>query len=389
MGVHPRFTVVIPVQNRADVVGRAIASVVAQTFADLELILVDDGSTDDSVAAARAVADKRVRIFRQEQQGLEAARSAGMQQARGSWVLFLDPDDEVAPAWLARLGRLIDSTQAELVSCGGEQFYRDGTQSTFRPVLLSPQPVDPASKWHHPVDHGYKACFRSGTFAASRERLELVGAFRPLSQQNSSHLLVSTVTSAGVGNLGDEDPAQAGAHCFSPDSFDLASRQEPEAVPALSLLEIGQRLAAAVIEDGHIISYTPEPLVRWNEAPDGPCADGDALRLSWALQALDAMARTPIPDAMLLSRYATIGGIAAARLRQHTQARSMFKLARQASPEVAKHWTRWAASCISPISNRIWQPTPEHSAESSVPVLSEEASLLSSPDLFAQAASAA
>ena len=100
-------------------------------------------------------------------------------------------------------------------------------------------------------------------------------------------------------------------------------------------------------------------------------------------------ALTPIPDAMLLSRYATIGGIAAARLRQHTQARSMFKLARQASPEVGKHWTRWAASCVAPISNRIWQPTPEYSAESSVPVLSEEASLLSSPDLFAQAASAA
>ncbi|MTA73630.1 MAG: hypothetical protein F2942_02835 [Actinobacteria bacterium] len=197
------------------------------------------------------------------------------------------------------------------------------------------------------------------------------------------------MTSAGVGNLGDADPAQSGAHCFSPDSFDLASRQEQEAAPALSLLEIGQRLAAAVIEDGHIISYTPEPLVRWNEAPDGPCADGDALRLSWALQALDAMARTPIPEAMLLARYATIGGVAAARLRQHTQARSMFKLARQASPEVSKHWTRWAASWIAPISNRVWQPTPENSAESSVPVLSEEASLLSTPDLFAQAASAA
>ncbi|CAB4742423.1 unannotated protein [freshwater metagenome] len=390
--MHPRFSVVIPVQNRADVVGRAIASVVAQTFADFELLVVDDGSTDDSVAAARAVADKRVKILRQEHHGIEAARAAGMQLAHGKWVLFLDPDDEVAPAWLARLGRLIDSTDAELVSCGGEQFYRDGTQSTFRPVLLEPQPVDPASKWHHPVDHGFKACFRSGTFAASRARLERVGAFTPLAEPSSDHLLASTVRSAGVGQLNSENSAPA---TFDPAAFDPAAL-DPTALdrcplipPALSLLEIGKRLADSVIDDGQIISHTPEPLVRWNEAPEEPCAGGDALRLSWSLQALDAMARTPIPDAMLLARYATIGGVAAARLRNHAQARSMFKLARQASPEVPKHWARWVASCVAPLSNQIWEPTPEFEAEASVPVLSEEGSLLSSSELLAQSASAA
>ncbi|MEI7886432.1 MAG: glycosyltransferase family A protein [Actinomycetes bacterium] len=387
--MHPRFSVVIPVQNRADVVGRAIASVVAQTFADFELLLVDDGSTDDSVAAARAVADRRVRILRQKQQGIEAARAAGMQQSKGTWILFLDPDDEVAPAWLARLGRLIDSTDAALVSCGGEQFYRDGTQITFRPVLLEPQPVDPQTKWHHPLDHGYKACFRSGTFAASRERLERIGAFTPVATQNSSHLLVSTVQSAGVGHLSDENTAPTACLRLSPDAFDPDLQPRPAALRALSLLEIGKRVAATVIADGRIVSHTPEPLVRWNEPPEEPCADGDALRLSWALQALDAMARTPIPDGVLLARYATIGGVAAARLRHHTQARSMFKLARQASPEVPKHWARWAASCISPLSNRIWEPTPEHEAESAVPVLSAEGSLLSDPEVFTQTISAA
>ena len=380
--VHPRFSVVIPVQNRADVVGRAIASVVSQTFADFELLVVDDGSTDDSVAAARAVADKRVKILRQEHQGIEAARAAGMQLAKGKWVLFLDPDDEVAPAWLARLGRLIDSTDAELVSCGGEQFYRDGTQSTFRPVLLEPQPVDPASRWHHPVDHGYKACFRSGTFASSRERLERIGAFTPLAKPNGDHLLVSTVRSAGVGQLNSEATAPTQIDPAALD-FGLATP------PALSLLEIGKRLADSVINDGQIISHTPEPLIRWNESPEEPCAGGDELRLNWALQALDAMARTPIPDSMLLARYATIGGVAAARLRKHAQARSMFKLARQASPEVPKHWARWLASCVAALSNRIWEPTQEFEAEAIVPVLSEEGSLLSSPEMLAQPASAA
>ncbi len=387
--MHPRFSVVIPVQNRADVVGRAIASVVSQTFAEFELIVIDDGSTDDTVAAARAVSDKRVKILRQEQRGLEAARSAGMQQTSGAWILFLEADNEVAPAWLARLGRLIDSTKAELVSCGGEQFYRDGTQSTFRPVLLEPQSVDPSSRWHHPVDHGYKACFRSGSFATSRERLERIGAFSSLAEPNSSHLLVSTVHSAGVGNLSPDNAAPTALRWMNPDTFDHANQTRGAIIPALTLLDIGRRLAASVVADGEIISHTPEPLVRWNEAPEEPCADGDALRLSWARQALDAMARTPIPDGLLLARYATIGGIAAARLRQHNQARSMFRLARQASPEVPKHWLRCAASWVTPVSNRIWQPTPEHSAEASVPVLSEEGSLLSNPEVFSPATTAA
>ncbi|MEX0768867.1 MAG: glycosyltransferase family 2 protein [Microthrixaceae bacterium] len=388
-GVHPRFSVVIPVQNRADVVGRAIASVVSQTFAEFELILVDDGSTDDSVAAARAVSDQRVRILRQEQRGLDAARVAGMQHSSGSWILFLEADDEVAPAWLARLGRLIDSTDAQLVSCGGEQFYRDGTQSTFRPVLLEPQTADPSSRWHHPIDHGYKACFRSGTFAASRKRLEQVGAFTSLAEPNSSHLLVSTVQSAGVGNLSADNAAPASLRWINPSTFDLANQAKLAAPPALTLLEIGRRLAVSVVTDGEIIGHTPEPLVRWNEAPEEPCADGDALRLSWALQALDAMARTPIPDGLLLARYATIGGIAAARLRQQAQARSMFNLARQASPRVSKHWLRWVASWVAPVSHRIWQPSPESSAEASVPVLSQEGSLLTTPQVFAEADSAA
>ena len=75
--MRPRFSVVIPVRDRADVVGRAVASVLAQTFAGLEVVVVDDGSTDDSVAAARAVADGRVRIVRQEAAGLESARRSG------------------------------------------------------------------------------------------------------------------------------------------------------------------------------------------------------------------------------------------------------------------------------------------------------------------------
>ena len=110
--VPPRFSVIIAVQDREDVVGRAVAGVLAQTFVDLEVVVVDDGSTDDSVAAARAVADSRVRIVRQERAGIAAARTSGLQRATGDWIMVLDPDDEVAAGWLARMGRIIDATGA-------------------------------------------------------------------------------------------------------------------------------------------------------------------------------------------------------------------------------------------------------------------------------------
>ncbi len=132
-GVHPRFSVVIPVRDRADVVGRAVASVLAQTFAALEVVVVDDASTDHSVAAVRAVSDGRVRIVDGPAAGVEVARWSGVAAARGPWIAFVDPDDEVAPGWLARLGRLADATGAVLVSCGGEQVHADGSTTLVGP----------------------------------------------------------------------------------------------------------------------------------------------------------------------------------------------------------------------------------------------------------------
>ncbi|MFN7151961.1 MAG: glycosyltransferase family 2 protein, partial [Microthrixaceae bacterium] len=97
----------IPVRDQADVIGRAVASVLAQTFAGLEVVVVDDGSSDGSVAAARAVSDGRVRIVRHDPHGVDTARAVGVRRAHGRWVALLDADDEAAPGWLARMGRLI------------------------------------------------------------------------------------------------------------------------------------------------------------------------------------------------------------------------------------------------------------------------------------------
>ena len=171
--VRPRFSVVIPVRDRADVVGRAVASVLAQTFADVEVVVVDDGSTDDSVAAARAVSDGRVRIVAQNAVGPAAARRSGIERAHGRWVALLDPDDEVAPGWLARLGRLADATGAVLVSCGGEQLHDDGSATTIGPTPL--RAAGTPDRGSTPTS----ACFRPGAFAVRRDLMLADGVMEP------------------------------------------------------------------------------------------------------------------------------------------------------------------------------------------------------------------
>ena len=87
------FSVILPLYNKRETVSNAVASVLGQGFADFELIIVDDGSTDGSVGALRDVKDPRVRILSQPNRGAGAARNAGAAAASHRWLAFLDADD--------------------------------------------------------------------------------------------------------------------------------------------------------------------------------------------------------------------------------------------------------------------------------------------------------
>jgi len=96
----PRVSVVIPLYNKAESVLAAVGSVLRQSFADFELIVVDDGSTDSGVPLVAGIGDRRIRLLAQANAGPGAARNRGLGEARGEYVAFLDADDEWGPEFL-------------------------------------------------------------------------------------------------------------------------------------------------------------------------------------------------------------------------------------------------------------------------------------------------
>jgi glycosyltransferase involved in cell wall biosynthesis len=91
--MNPKVSVVIPTYNRADKVRKSIDSVLAQTFTDVEVIVVDDGSSDNTGQMLAEIYGDRIRYFAQTNQGVSVARNRGIEEAKGEWVAFLDSDD--------------------------------------------------------------------------------------------------------------------------------------------------------------------------------------------------------------------------------------------------------------------------------------------------------
>ncbi len=133
----PTFTVIVPCFNGEATLAESLQSALGQVSAALEVIVVDDGSTDGSagIALALAQADARVSVVRQQNAGVGAARNAGLARARGRYVSFLDADDLMEPHKLARQGAVLDADEAiGLVLCDG--CVIDGAGSQVWPTLV-------------------------------------------------------------------------------------------------------------------------------------------------------------------------------------------------------------------------------------------------------------
>lgn len=140
----PKTSVIMPVYNVAPYVEKCARSVLAQTEQDLELILVDDGSTDSSGALCDGLSkeDSRVRVIHQENAGLGGARNRGIEEALGEYLLFVDSDDWLEPGILESARKAAEKTGADLVFFNFRTVDEAGNAlSEFREAQPKNQPL--------------------------------------------------------------------------------------------------------------------------------------------------------------------------------------------------------------------------------------------------------
>ncbi|RZK26228.1 MAG: glycosyltransferase, partial [Flavobacterium sp.] len=137
----PQLSIVIPVYNKGEFIGACINSIITQTFTDFELILVNDGSTDDSAEICNAwnLKDKRIKVVHQSNAGVSAARNKGISMASGTYIGFADGDDILEPDMYEILLSNANVYNADISVCGVkkifphkvERYYGTGKVKTY------------------------------------------------------------------------------------------------------------------------------------------------------------------------------------------------------------------------------------------------------------------
>ena len=146
--ISPTISVVMPTYNRGYIIRRAIESVINQTCADWEMVIVDDGSDDDTEDIIASYGDSRIVYRRQDagKKGAAAARNAGIAMSRGEYVAFIDSDDEWLPKKLEAQLNVFNTTDLEnvgVVICGRRIFEPEGEK------VVIPNP------WPNPAGGAY------------------------------------------------------------------------------------------------------------------------------------------------------------------------------------------------------------------------------------------
>lgn len=160
------ISVIIPLYNKAHYIAETLQSVFRQTYTDYEIIVIDDGSMDDSadIVDQMLPLHPSLRLLRQENRGVSATRNRGIQEARGEWIAFLDADDQWHTTHLSTMMQLQHLYPAYRVFCSAQE---------GRPIQTLPKGVSIIS------DHcRYDYLFFTGCMFVHREVLQKVGLFR-------------------------------------------------------------------------------------------------------------------------------------------------------------------------------------------------------------------
>jgi glycosyltransferase involved in cell wall biosynthesis len=172
----PSIAVVIPTYNRSEHVRLAIDSALAQTLPCTEIVVVDDGSTDDTAQVLAAYGD-RITSLRQQNQGAAAARNAGIRAANSEWIAFCDSDDELEASRLADFAHDLERWPDLVAHCGNAEF-RDGGRMLHDWLSLRGRQANGVShRLDRPLSLHMEMQFLTPTFTVRRDALLAEGGF--------------------------------------------------------------------------------------------------------------------------------------------------------------------------------------------------------------------
>ena len=128
------ISIIVPVYNSEKTLRECINSILCQSYCDFEVIIIDDGSTDNSPVICREMAeqDERVVVIHVENQGVSHARNVGMKKSKGDYICFVDSDDTIKPDYLEYLYSNIVSSAADIVTCNFIQENRGGEKRIYK-----------------------------------------------------------------------------------------------------------------------------------------------------------------------------------------------------------------------------------------------------------------
>jgi glycosyltransferase involved in cell wall biosynthesis len=166
-GSTPFFSIVIPTYNRANLLGRALKSALGQTFRDFEIVVVDDGSRDNTFQLVKNFNDNRIQFLRHpNNRGVCPARNTGVDQARGEWIIFLDSDDELLPEALNTLAMHADQVPNEVARLAGMYQWDDGGYSPIPKPTGQILDYEGYIRWSNMVGRSdFHNCIRRATFS--------------------------------------------------------------------------------------------------------------------------------------------------------------------------------------------------------------------------------
>ena len=291
--MSPQISVIVPTFNRAHALGRAVSSILEQTYRSFELIIVDDGSTDGTEMLAKGISDPRLHYIRQENGGVSLARNTGIAAASGELIAFLDSDDEAAPQWLEKLASLFTDPGVGL-ACAGIRRILEPAETE---VYLHPQAMGPTFD-------DVVALFLAGSFMVRSDLLRAAGGY-------------------ANGLIGSENT-------------ELAMRLIP------TMKQMGLHLRT--IPDAFVTVHY-DTRVRMQ---------GDIRFVQGAQYMLEHHGARLARDPKLYTDYLAILGVGAARAGQFDEARRWFASAARLYPRGWRHWLRLVLAGCPPLARRFW-----------------------------------